>query len=65
MADEPVTPSARVAVCLASAVCHAEEGISPRGNPADWEAFKGLMADPGVQAYLARLRALALLPEPR
>ncbi len=55
-------PTPEVAVALASIAVHAREALSPNGHHHDLAAVNGLVEMPNVQAYLAELDALALLP---
>lgn len=58
-------PDLDVAVKLASIAVHADEALSPGRHDYDLHAISGLLADPGVKAYLERLGAMALLPVKR
>lgn len=62
MPDAPKPPDLTVAILLASIAVHAEEVSSGHGHPADVSAIQGLLRLPGVQEYIASLRAHALVP---
>lgn len=46
-------------------VQHADEFMSDNGHPFDLSAFRSLIENPEVAAWLAGLRAAALLPVKR
>lgn len=65
MPDGPKPPDLTVAIMLASIAVHAEEVSSGHGHEADVSAIQGLLRMPGVQEYIASLRAHALVPVKR
>lgn len=50
---------------IGSALVHAEELLSPGGHEFDLEAFRRLMEDKEVVAWLDSGRAMAMLPVKR
>ena len=60
-----LTPDAQLLIKLGSALIHAEEFFSPHGHPFDKHTFESLMASPDVQAWVAEMNSLALLPHKR
>lgn len=50
---------------IGSILVHYEEATSANGHPFDVVAFRQLMADPDVVAWLAAMRAAGLLPAKR
>lgn len=57
---------ASLLVKIGSIVGHVEELRSPHGDETfDGSAIDSLLTDPEVRAWLAEMRAMALLPLPR
>ena len=63
--NNPLTPNAGLLAKLGSLIIHAEEMLSPAGHGVDKVALEAGIADPEVQAWLAEMRALAMLPVKR
>lgn len=63
--SDPLAPSAELLVKLGSLIVHADEAMTPGGHSFDVEAFRGLLQDPEVVAWLEAMQALALLPVKR
>lgn len=62
-AVQPFSPA--LASKLGSIVVHAEELVGNDGHEFDAAAFRALMADDEVQAWLRQMRSLALIPVKR
>jgi len=63
--SEPLSPSAALLCKLGSIIVHAEEGLSIDGSEFDLAAFRSLVEDPEVLAWLKAMDDLALLPVKR
>lgn len=50
---------------LGSIIAHVEEGAGIDGHHFDWHTVFTLIQDADVQAWLAAMRALAFVPQPR
>lgn len=61
--NQNISPT--LAVKLGSAIVHADEAMSADGHAADESAFRSILADPEVSAWLAAMNELALLPVKR
>lgn len=61
MADV-LNPGAALLCKLGSIIVHADELLSPHGHEFDREALKALVADKDVQAWLAGMGELAMIP---
>jgi len=61
----PLTPSASLLCKLGSIIIHVEECVGPNGHVFDLTATKQLATDPEVVAWLAGMRAMAMLPVKR
>lgn len=62
---DPLKPSAALLCKLGSIVAHIDEGLDDGGHAFDWTAATALINDQEVQAWLARMDKLALLPRRR
>ena len=63
--DDPLQPSPALLCKLGSVVVHAQEALSAKGHPFDWEALKSNIEDKEVIAWLQKMDQLALLPRKR
>ncbi len=63
--EHPLTPEPALLCKVGSIVSHAEEMLSPQGHQLDRMALEALLADPEVVAWMAAMRGMALVPEPR
>lgn len=61
----PLQAPTSVMVKLGSIAAHAEEAAGPGGHPFDALAIRSLLDDPEVREWMAAMRKLAFLPEPR
>jgi len=61
----PFSLNYTLAAKVGSLVAHADEGLSRGGHNFDWIALRALIEDEDIQAWLAELRALALVPVKR
>lgn len=57
--------TASLAAKVGSILVHADEAVGPAGHHFDTAAIAALLLDPEVQAWLAELRNLALIPVKR
>lgn len=64
MAD-PFKLEASLAAKVGSILVHVEEGLSDDGHTFDWATARTLLAQADVQAWLASLRQIALVPKKR
>lgn len=62
---DPLKPSPSLLCKIGSAIAHVQEAAGGDGHAFDLIAAKECAKDPEVAAWLASMRALALLPEPR
>lgn len=62
---DPLRPSTAVLAKLGSLLVHLDEGNSRNGHAFDWTAAKTLWEDYEVQAWLAAMQKLALVPVKR
>ncbi len=62
---DPLKPNPSLLAIVGSVVAHVEEAMGPHGHPLDRLAVEGLLAHPDLQEWLAEMRKLGLLPEPR
>lgn len=60
-----LAPSASLLVKLGSIAVHADEFTSPDGHEFDLTAMRGLLNDPEVVEWLAKMTAAALVPVKR
>lgn len=61
--DDPLKDlPASLLIKLGSCIVHADELLSPQGHEFDRSAFISVLADPEVQAWLASMERLALVP---
>jgi hypothetical protein len=63
--DSLLNPSVGLLAKLGSIAAHAEEAAGGKRHHLDLVALKGLFEDPEVVEWLAGMRLLALIPEPR
>jgi hypothetical protein len=49
---DPLHPTVQLLVAIGSAVVHAEEYLSPNGDPVDRTAFETTVNQPEVQAWI-------------
>jgi len=63
--SDPFKPSPALLCKLGSVVVHVEEMRSPDGHAFDTIALDGLLKDPEVVQWLARMNAMAMLPRKR
>lgn len=61
----PLHPSPSLLCKLGSIAGHVEEGKSKDGHPYDFIAIDTLLSDPEVQEWMAAMRKMAMIPEPR
>lgn len=61
----PLQPTPALLAKLGSLLIHLDEGNSRNGHPFDWTAAKVLWDDDEVQAWLADMQKLALIPVKR
>lgn len=59
-----LNPGVKLLSKLGSAIVHAAE-FHETAEPLDLQAFKSIVADPEVEAWLRSMRAMALLPVKR
>lgn len=59
---DPLKPSTQLIIKLGSAVCHAQEFMSPGGHEFDKSAFDSILNDKEVLEWLTAMTRLALLP---
>lgn len=60
-----LAPSAGLLCKIGSIITHVEEGAGENGHQFDWITVRQLMADPEVQAWLAHMGKMAMLPVKR
>lgn len=65
MNELPLAPSPQLLCKLGSIVGHVEELLSPKGHEFDRHALDALLRDPEVVTWMADMRSMALVPEPR
>ena len=62
---DPLKPSVSTLAKLGSLLVHLDEGNSRNGHAFDWTAARTLWDDREVQAWLAAMQKLALVPVKR
>ena len=62
---DPLKPDAGLLCKLGSIVVHADEMLSKKGHALDRRALESVLGDEDVQAWLAAMDKLALLPKRR
>ena len=62
---DPLKPSTTLLVKLGSIIVHADEGLSEKKHTFDICAFKSLLSDDEVLAWLKEMDRMALLPKKR
>lgn len=63
--QDPMRPGAGLLVKLGSIAVHADEALSVDGHDFDLAAFRQLIIDPEVAAWLSAMDAMAMLPKKR
>lgn len=61
----PLKPSPQLLAKIGSAAAHAQEALGPDGHHFDKIALDGLLNDPQVKEWMAQMRAIAMISEPR
>ena len=61
----PLDPGARVLCKVGSIVVHMDEATDLGGHAFDVQAFRTLLADPEVVAWLDAMRAIGMIPVKR
>lgn len=61
----PMKPSPQLLAKIGSAIAHAQECLGADGHHFDKLAFDGLINDSQVKDWMAQMRAIAMISEPR
>lgn len=61
----PLEPDVALLCKLGSIVVHVDEYLGPHGQAFDFDAIRGLLADPKIKEWLELMDDMALLPKQR